>query len=100
MANHTANWTLYSSYHVYPHLAIYFGSPFGHYPTFHTLTSVERKKASQYGLNMVSLFRAVVKFCSTNITFHEFGSIQISLSDHCLVYCIRKLNGAVKKAIK
>ena len=29
-----------ASYHVYLHLAIYFGSPFGRYPTFHTLTSV------------------------------------------------------------
>ena len=26
-----------------------FGSPFGRYPTFHTLTSVGRKKAFQYG---------------------------------------------------
>ena len=32
-----------ASYYVYPHLAIYFGSPFGRYPTFHTLTSVTRK---------------------------------------------------------
>ena len=34
VANHTAN---------YPHLAIYFGSPFGRFPTFHTLTSVRQK---------------------------------------------------------
>ena len=47
-ANHTANWIHYSSCLVYPHLAIYFGSPFGRYPTFHTLTSVGRKKAFQY----------------------------------------------------
>ena len=26
MVNHTANWTHYSSYHMYLHLAIYFGS--------------------------------------------------------------------------
>ena len=38
----TANWIHDSSYHVYPHLAIYFGSPFGRYPTF------GRKKALQY----------------------------------------------------
>ena len=44
VANHMANWTHYSSYHLYPHLAINFGSPFGRYPTFHTLTSVGRKK--------------------------------------------------------
>ena len=31
------------SCHVYPHLAIYFSSPFGRYPTFHTLTSVGLK---------------------------------------------------------
>ena len=43
VANHTANWAHYSSYHVYPHLAIYLGSPVGRYPTFHTLTSVGRK---------------------------------------------------------
>ena len=30
--------------HVYLHLAIYFGSSFGRYPTFHTLTSVRRNK--------------------------------------------------------
>ena len=36
----------YSSYHVHPHLAIYFGSPFSRYPTFHTLMSVGRKKLS------------------------------------------------------
>ena len=28
------------------HLAIYFGSPFGRFPTFHTLTSVGRKQFS------------------------------------------------------
>ena len=44
VANHTANWIHYLSYHVYPHLAIYFGSPFSRYPTFHTLMSVGRKK--------------------------------------------------------
>ena len=60
VANHTANWTHNSSYHVYPHLAIYFGSPFGRYLMFHTLTSVWRKKAYQYDQNMVPLFRAVV----------------------------------------
>ena len=31
---------------MYPHLAIYFVSPFGRYPMFHTLTSVGRKKLS------------------------------------------------------
>ena len=51
----------YSSYHVYPHLAIYFSSPFGRYPTCHTLTSVTRKKLSVC-VKMLSLFRAVVKF--------------------------------------
>ena len=35
-----------TSDHVYPHLAIYFSSPFGRYPTFHTLTSVGRKELS------------------------------------------------------
>ena len=58
------------SYHVYPHLAIYFGSPFGRYPTF--LTSVGRQKAFQQAYNMVPLFRAVVKFCSTNRFFTIF----------------------------
>ena len=33
---------------IYPHLAIYFGSPFCLYPTFHTLTRVGRKKAFQH----------------------------------------------------
>ena len=31
---------------MHPHLAIYFGSPYGRYPTFHTLTNVGRKKLS------------------------------------------------------
>ena len=44
VVNHTANWTQYLSYHVYLHLVIYFGSSFGRYPTFHTLTSVRRQK--------------------------------------------------------
>ena len=29
---------------VYTHLVRYFGSPFGRYPTFHTLTSVGGRK--------------------------------------------------------
>ena len=69
VANHTGNWTHYSSYHVYPHLAIHFGSPFGRYPTFHTLTNFGRKKTFQYVLNMAPLFSAIVKFCSTNRLF-------------------------------
>ena len=57
----------YSSYHVYPHLAIYFGSPFSCYPTFHTLTSVGLKKL--YAKRIFTLFCAIVKFCSTNRLF-------------------------------
>ena len=48
---------------------IYFGSPFGRYPTFHTLKSVGRKKCFQYVKRMFPLFRAIVKFCSTNRLF-------------------------------
>ena len=29
---------------MYPHLVIYFGSPFGRYSAFHTLTSIGRRK--------------------------------------------------------
>ena len=39
---------------------IYFGSPFGYYPTFHTLTSVRRKQYFQYVKRMFPLFRAIV----------------------------------------
>ena len=45
--------------------AIYFSSSFGHYSTFHTLKSVGRK-SFQYAKRMFPLFRAIVKFCSTN----------------------------------
>ena len=41
---------------------IYFGSPFGRYPTFHTLTSVGRKKCFQYVKRMFPLFRAILIF--------------------------------------
>ena len=50
-----------ASYHVYPHLAIYFGSPFGRYPMFHTLTSGGRKKLLACP-KMLSLFLAVLNF--------------------------------------
>ena len=46
---------------MHPHLAIYFGSPFGRYPTFHTLTSAGRKKNCQYAKRMFPLSRAIVK---------------------------------------
>ena len=48
---------------------IYFGSPLGCYPTFHTLTSVGRKQYFQYVKRIFPLFRAIVKFCSTNRLF-------------------------------
>ena len=58
MANRTQN----SSCHVDPSASgIYFGSPFGRYPTFHTLTSVVRRKCFQYVKRMFPLFRAIVK---------------------------------------
>ena len=39
------------------------------YETFHTLTSVGRKQYFQYVKRMFPLFRAIVKFCSTNRLF-------------------------------
>jgi len=45
----------------YPHLAIYFGSPFGRSPTFHTLTSVGWQKLFSMSENAAT-FRAVLKF--------------------------------------
>ena len=61
--NLTANRTQYSSCHVnLSGSGIYFGSPFGYYPTFHILTSVGRKQYFQYVKRMFPLFRAVVKF--------------------------------------
>ena len=36
---------------------------------FHTLMSIGRKKSFQYVKRMSPLFRAVVKFCSTNSVF-------------------------------
>ena len=60
------NRTYYSPNHVHSHLAIYFSSPFGSYPTFHTLTSVVRKKLFQYVYKILPLFHAVVKLCRMN----------------------------------
>ena len=51
---------------MHPHLAVYFGSPFGRYPTFHTLTSVGQK-GFQYAKRMFPLFRAIVKYMITYI---------------------------------
>ena len=61
-----------ATYHLYPYLAIYVGSPFGRYPTFHTLTSVVWKKL----FSILPLFRAVVRLSSTNILF-SYGSSNI-----------------------
>ena len=55
--NLTANRTQYSSCHVNLSTSgIYFGSPFGRYPTFHTLTSVGRKKVLSVYEKNVSAF--------------------------------------------
>ena len=43
LANHITNWMYCSSYHIYPYLAVCFGSPFSCYPTFHTLMSASQK---------------------------------------------------------
>ena len=70
----------YSSCHVNLSASgIYFGSPFGYYPTFHTLTSVGRKQYFQYVKRMFPLFRAIVKFCSTNRLFTENCSTVLEL---------------------
>ena len=59
--NLTANRTQYSSCHVNLSASgIYFGSPFGYYPTFHTLTSIGRKQYFQYVKRMFPLFRAIL----------------------------------------
>ena len=61
--NSQINRTQYSSCHVNLSASgIYFGSPFGRYPMFHTLTSVGRKQYFQYVKRMFPLFRAIVKF--------------------------------------
>ena len=52
--------------------------PFGHYPTFYTLMSVGRKKSFQYVKIMLPLFRAVVKFCSTNRLFKRRGDGRVN----------------------
>ena len=61
MTNYTGIWTHYSSYHVYPHLAIYFGPPSRRYPTFLTLTSVGQKELFSMSKTWCR-FRAVVKY--------------------------------------
>ena len=62
---------LYSSYHVHPLLAVYFGSPFDRFPAFHTLMSVGRK-SFQCAFKMFLLFCTIVKFYSTNRLFTDY----------------------------
>ena len=63
-----------ASYHMYPHLDIYFGLPLGHYPTFSYSDECRTKTNFQYVKRMLPLFRAVVKFCSTNRLFIKKGA--------------------------
>ena len=55
---------------------IYFGLPFGRYPTFRltfrSLSDVGRKKCFQYAKECFPLFRAIVKFCSADRLFKWF----------------------------
>ena len=52
------------------HIWYIFLLTFRRYPTFHTLTSVGRKKCFQYVKRMFLLFLAMMKFCSTNRLFN------------------------------
>ena len=62
-----ANRTQYSSCHVNLSASgIYFGSPFGYYPTFHNLTNVGRKQYFQYGKRLFPLVLAIVNFINSD----------------------------------
>ena len=79
-----AKWTHYSSYHEYPHLTIHFGSPFGRYPTFHTLTSVGRKKAFSMLKEWASgqVVRAL-DCCAKHRWFEPNPRIIVGMLAHC-----------------
>ena len=47
-------WPIRRIYHMYPLPALYFGQPFGRYPTFHALTSFRRKKLLRMFLNVAT----------------------------------------------
>ena len=62
-------------------LALYFGSPFNHYSTFHTLTNVGRKSAFSILKNVPALsYNSEVLQCQLNIqvTYCVFLSIHTS----------------------
>ena len=63
----------YISCHVYPHLAIYFGSTFGRYPTFHTLTSVGRKSSSVCLKNVPAVANPFMKPCGKGLYSYEWS---------------------------
>ena len=54
---------------------IYFGSPFSRYPTFHTLTSVGRKKCFQYVKRMFPLFLCNSEILQYQRIFHKLLNI-------------------------
>ena len=69
---------------------------FGRYPTFHTMTSVQRKRCFQYVKRMFPLFRAIVKLCSTNRLFTYLVSfIPVRMSTASLIHvCKCALNNS------
>ena len=97
--NLVANRTQYSSCHVNLSASgIYFGSPFGCYPTFHTLTCVGRKQYFQYVKRMFPLFRGKVKFCSVNRLF-EYNYSYSRLIYNCMMWTAPSL-AAFKMKLK
>ena len=63
--------TLIHHHHLYPHLAIYFGSPFTRCPTFHTLMSVGRKKLS------VCLKNVAAFSCRSVIYVYIYSAVEL-----------------------
>ena len=61
----------YSSYDVYPHLAIYFNSPFGRFPTFHILTSVGEESFS-VSLKTITAFSSYSQVFSLCVILNHF----------------------------
>ena len=59
---------------MYPHLAIYFSSRFGRYPTLHTLTSVVQKELS-VGLKNVPAFSCYSKMKKERLNMRLLPSL-------------------------
>ena len=74
---------------MHPHLVIYFCSPFGRYPTFHTLTSVGRKKLSVLLLLLSNIYNFTIKYLNKTLATRKNLSLwNLSATSDCS-FCLQ-----------